>query len=574
MTRAILLSTAITFAFFIVLVRLGELMLLEHQELSAKAMSQYQRESHIKAGRGDIYDRRGRELAVSLDAQSLYCDPAQVASVRQDAMEIAKAVGVSYSEVEDKMSVTGKKHFIWIKRKLSEDQSDALKGMKLGPGIGFVDESKRYYPEGSLAAQVLGYLNMDSKAQAGVEKEYSGTLTDKGGKVVVERDATGKILSQGVQMESRGDNVVLTIDEGLQFIAESALDEAMQKWKAESAVVIMMDPYTGGILAMSSRPTFNPNDPGAAEAAARRNRAIMDVYEPGSVFKIVMGSAGLETGTVTPQSVFNCYGGRFSVGGRTFHDVEKNGILTFEQIIQKSSNVGSIQVALKLGPERLYKYARLLGFGQKTDIDLPSETGGYAKLPHSDVSLASMAIGYGVAVTPLQILRAYSAIANGGYLVSPHVVSRITSPDGQTISSFHGQIQRVLKPETAAIFRKILGMVTQKGGTAEQAAVDGNAVCGKTGTARLFDPRTGRYSDKYASTFVGFVPAKDPKIAMIVVFKGPKGSIYGGVVSGPVFSTIAEKAFAYLNVPRDDADQGNIVYVGKGKDSHGVVYTP
>ncbi len=572
MTRALLLSTAITFAFFVVIFRLGELMLLDHQELSAKATSQYQRTSHIEAGRGQIYDRRGRELAVSLDARSLYCDPLEVASVSSEAREVSKAIGMSYSQVAAKMAPDGKKRFVWIERKLTDEQSDAMKAMGLGPGLGFIEESRRYYPEGGLAAQVLGYLNMDNKAQDGVEKEYTKTLTDKGGKVVVERDATGKILSQGVQMESQGDNVVLTIDEGLQYIAETALDEAMKKWQARSATVIMMNPYTGGILAMASRPSFDPNDPGEYPAAARRNRAIMDLYEPGSVFKIVMSSAALENRIVTPETVFNCHGGVFTVDGRTFHDVDRNGMLTFEQIIQKSSNVGSIQVALKLGAKRYYKYLKLLGFGQKTGIDLPSESGGYARFPRTDVALASMAIGYGVAVTPLQVLRAYSAIANGGYLVTPHVVSRITSPDGQVISSFVGQPVRVLRPETAATFKKILSLVTQKGGTAQEADVDGNAVCGKTGTARLFDPRTGRYSNKYASTFVGFVPARDPKIAMIVVFKGAKGSIYGGVVAGPVFSSIAEKAFAYLNVPRDDANQNNMVYVGK--DEHGVVYTP
>ncbi len=549
-------------------------MLLDHQELAAKAMSQYKRESHIEAGRGQIYDRRGRELAVSLDARSLYCDPAQVKSPHQVAREISKAIGMSYSRIAARLAPDGKKRFVWIQRKLSDEQADALKAMKLGPGLGFVDESRRYYPEGGLAAQVLGYLNMDDQAQDGVEKEYTKTLTDKGGKVVVERDATGKILSQGVKMESKGDNVVLTIDDGLQYIAETALDEAMEKWKAQSATVIMMNPYTGSILAMASRPSFNPNDPGAFSAGGRRNRAIMDVYEPGSVFKIVMSSAALESGVVTPQSVFDCHGGRYTVGGRTFHDVEKNGMLTFEQIIQKSSNVGSIQVALKLGASRYFKYLKLLGFGQKTGIDLPSESDGYARFPRTDVSLASMAIGYGVSVTPLQVLRAYAAIANGGYLVTPHVVSRITSPDGQVISSFQGQPKRVIMPETAATFRNILSLVTQKGGTAQEADVDGNAVCGKTGTARLFDPQTGRYSDKYASTFVGFVPARDPKIAMIVVFKGAKGAIYGGVVAGPVFSSVAEKAFAYLNVPRDDADQNNIVHTGKDFSGHGVVYTP
>ncbi len=572
MNRGLLLGTVIAFGFFVVLARLAGLMLLDHAELSAKASSQYRRESRIEVKRGQIYDRHGRELAVSLDVNSLYCYRGEVASPRTVALEVSEATGMKYADLIGKMTGPGGRRFIWLRRKLTDGESKTLGNLRSQKGVGFTDEVKRYYPGGTLASQVLGYLNLDNRAMAGLERQYNGTLMNKGGKVVVERDATGKVLSEGVQMDSRGDNIVLTIDEGLQYIAETALDEAMEKWKAESASVIMMDPYTGAILAMSNRPTFNPNDPGVSAPGALRDRAIMDLYEPGSVFKIIISTAALEAGAVTPQSVFNCHGGVMTVGGRTFHDVEKNGVLTFAQIIQKSSNVGAIQVAMRIGPDKFYQYVRRLGFGQKTGIDLPWESAGDVKYPRTDVSLASNAIGYGVSVTPLQLLRAYSAIANGGYLVAPHVVSRITAPEGRVISRFREQPRRVLAPGTAAVFKSILSLVTEEGGTAAQAAVAGNEVSGKTGTARLFDPRTGRYSDKYASTFVGFVPANDPKIAMVVVFKGSKGAIYGGTVAGPVFSEIAEKAFAYLNVPRDDAAGNNTVYLGRGE--HEVVYTP
>ena len=573
MNRGLLLGTVIAFGFFVVLARLAGLMLVDHAFLSAKASSQYMRESAIKVKRGQILDRQGRDLAVSLDAKSLYCYRGEVARPRAAAMEVSKATGLEYSCLLKDMDGPGGRRFVWLKRKLSEGEAASLANLKSDRGLGFTDEMERYYPAGTLASQVLGYVNIDNKAMDGLEKQYDSTLMNKGGEVVVEKDAMGKILSEGLRMESMGDNIVLTIDEGLQYMAESALDEAMKKWKARSASLIMMDPYTGAILAMANRPTFDPNDPGDFSARDLKNRAIMDLYEPGSVFKIVMGTAALESGVVTPDSLFDCHGGVFKVGGRTFHDVEKNGVLAFWQIIEKSSNVGSIQVALKLGPDRFYRYARLLGFGSRTGIDLPWESAGRIEHPRTDVSLASNAIGYGVAVTPLQILRAYSAIANGGYLVTPHVVSEITGPDGQVISRFHcrAETKRVLAAETAATFKSILSHVTQDGGTAPAAAVAGNEVSGKTGTARLFDPRTGRYSDKYAATFLGFVPASNPKIAMIVVFKAPEGAIYGGTVAGPVFSDVASEALAYLHVPFDKGGADHLNFQGGGR---AVVYTP
>ncbi|MDA8168085.1 MAG: penicillin-binding protein 2 [Nitrospiraceae bacterium] len=575
MNRALFLSTAVAFGFLVVIVRLGNLMLLDHERLWAKAQSQYQREKQIDVKRGVIYDRRGRELAVNLDEESLYCDPTEVASPRTAALEISSVTGMKYSDVLEKVSQSGgKKHFVWLKRKLGDDEVLKLKNLAPG-GFGFVNETRRYYPNGSLASHVLGFVNVDNKAEGGVERMYESTLTNKGGKVVLERDATGKVLSQGLELESKGNNLVLTIDEGLQYIAETALDEAMRKWRADSASVIMMDPFTGDILAMANRPGYDPNDPGKTGPEGRKNRAIMDLYEPGSTFKIVAGTSAIETGAVSLGSMFDCSKGYIEAGGRKYHDVHKLGVIPFEEIFQKSSNVGAIQVAMRVGAGKYYAYAKKFGFGQKTGIDLPWEAAG--RLPDlkrfNGASLPSMAIGYGVAVTPLQILRAYSAVANGGYLVTPHVVAQILSPDGEVISSFHGTRTRILKPETAATFKRIFSLVTEDGGTAKQAAISGNHVSGKTGTSRLFDPRTGRYSGLYSSSFVGFVPEHNPRIAMIVVFKGAKGEVYGGVVAGPVFSEIAEKAFAYMNVPRDDAFKNNLVYLGD-ENQNGVKGAP
>jgi len=574
MKRSVLLSTAISFCFVIVLLRLGDLMLLDHKKLSEKGENQYQKLKDLDIRRGLIFDRRGRELAMNLDVDSVFCDPSKVASPKSAALHLSNLTGTSYTDILKKVSA-GEKQFVWIKRKLDGDTAGKLRAYK-GPdskAIGFVTEAKRVYPKGTLASHLIGFVDLDNKARAGVENSYEKDLRQKGGKILVEKDASGKVLSHGADTELWGNNLVLTIDEGLQFIAERALDEGMEKWKAEAGTVVMMDPHTGEILAMANRPTFDPNRPGSVRPEAVRNRAIMDLYEPGSTFKLVLAAAAIEEKVFSPGTRFDCTSGSIQVGGRSFHDVHKNGVLAFEEVIQKSSNVGSIQIGLKLGYERLYSYAKKFGFGELTGIDLPSEARGRLTRPEKawGTSIAALSIGYEVSVTPMQVLRAYSAAANGGLLPAPHVVREVRSPGGELLKKFEPDLIRALKPETAARLKKILAMVTEEGGTATLAAVEGNRVSGKTGTARLYDPRTRRYSGEYMSSFVGFVPVDKPKIAMIVVIKGAKGAVYGGVVAAPVFRDIAERAFAYMNVPRDDMEDNNLVYLG---GDYGVRETP
>lgn len=566
MNRFLILSTTLVFGFGLVLVKLGGLMLLDHDRLSEKAMSQYQRERDIEPRRGLIYDRRGRELAVNLDVESLFADPSLVAAPQRAALRLSADTGLTYKEILGKISGDGKR-FVWVKRKMDDGEAQKVKEEKI-KGTGFQAEVKRFYPKGALAAHVLGFVDMDNHSRAGVERQYESTLMNKGGKVVlISKDATGRVLSQGVQMESRGDDIVLTIDEGLQYIAETALEEAVKKQRSGQGAIIMMDPRTGEILAMAARPAFDPNDPGGVGPDALRNTAIAGLYEPGSTFKIVMGSATVEDNVLQPDARFDCSKGYIEVSGRKYSDAHRMGLLSFEQIIQKSSNVGTIQVAFKLGPERLYKFARKLGFGEKTGIDLPWELPGRLRenpSRWSGTSLASTAIGYEVSVTPLQMLRAYAAVANGGYLPVPHIVKEILSPEGEVISRYNPPAVKAIEPSTAARMRAIFSLVTEAGGTAQKADVKGNCVSGKTGTARLFDPRLKRYSDDYMSSFVGFVPSGDPRLVMIVVIRTHKGGeIYGGEVAAPVFSEVAEKAFAYMNVPRDDSIKNNVVLLGE-----------
>ncbi len=550
--RAIILNTAIAFGFFIVLLRLVDIMILNHQRLNERAKMQQLKGEDVQVRRGTIFDRYGREMAVNLELESLYCDPAEVVSSEKSAYVLSGLTGKPSQAILAKLNSGG--HFVWLDRKLEPDIARRIKETKM-KGLAFVPDAKRFYPKGHLASHVLGFVDIDNKGIEGVELRYHGTLSTSGGKVLLSRDASGKTLSQGVDMEYRGNNLVLTIDEGLQYIVETELDNAIEKWRAVAAAAIMMDPLTGDILALANRPSFNPNSLSGSKNFERRNRAITDCYEPGSTFKIIIGTAALEEKVVTLDTPFDCSRGVVEVGRRVIHDAHKHGLLTFKEVIQKSSNVGSVMVGMKLGKERIYKYAKAFGFGEKTGIDLPGEVSGLIRPPEkwSGVSIGSVPIGQEVAVTPLQVLRAYSAIANGGLLVTPHVASRVISPDGKTIWTFTGETKRVLSQRTAETFRDILKTVTEEGGTAKSAAVSGNNVAGKTGTAQMVDPHTRRYSkEKFISSFVGFVPADSPRIAMIVVIYEPRGQIYGGVVAAPVFKKIAENALSYLEVPRED----------------------
>ncbi len=559
--RAVILNTAIGFCFFIVLLRLTDIMVLNHDRLYERAKIQQVKGEDVRMRRGMIFDRHGRDLAVNIELESLYCDPAEVLSPEESAYVLSDITGKPSRAILTKLSSGGR--FIWLNRKLAPDTAKKIKDMKI-KGLGFVPDEKRYYPKGYLASQILGFADIDNKGIEGIELKYDSYLSTDGGKVLFTRDASGKTLSKGVDMESKGSNLVLTIDEGLQYMVEAEIERAMEKWHASAATAIMMDPFTGEILALANRPSFNSNDVSGSKNFERRNRAITDCYEPGSTFKIIIGTAALEEKAVSLESTFDCSRGVVEVGRRLIHDVHRHGVLTFKEVIQKSSNVGSVMIGMRLGKERIYKYAKAFGFGDKTGIDLPGEVSGWIRPPEkwSGISIGSVPIGQEVAVTPLQVLRAYSAIANGGFLVTPHLVSRIISPDGQLLWTPRLDSKKVISRETAETFKDILKTVTEEGGTAKSASVEGNDVAGKTGTAQMVDPRTKRYSkEKYVSSFVGFVPADNPKIAMIVVIYEPKGQIYGGVVAAPVFKGIAENALSYLDVPREDSHRNMLVVV-------------
>ncbi|MEW6067063.1 MAG: penicillin-binding protein 2 [Nitrospirota bacterium] len=562
--RAIILNTAIVFSFCLIFLRLADLMIFNHGRLSERAKQQHIKVEDVQARRGIIFDRRGRELALNIELESLYCDPESLNLDRESLIKLSSAISKESKVILSKIPEQGR--FAWIERKIDPEIVKKVKELDI-KGMGFINEAKRFYPKREIASHVLGCVGIDNQALEGIELQYDSHLKTSGGKVFLGRDANGNTLSSGEDTEAQGNNVVLTIDEGLQYIIEKEIDKAMSKWKATGMSVIMMDPFTGEILALANSPSYNPNNPGRTSNSDRRNRAITDCYEPGSTFKIVIGVAALEEMIVKPNALFDVSKGYINVGGKVIHDDHKHKSLTFREIIQRSSNVGIITVGMKLGEEKIFKYAKLLGFGDKTGIDLPGEISGWIPSPEkwSGTSIGAISIGYEVAVTPLQILRAYSTIANGGYLVNPYVVSEIISPEGQIVASFRNSgKKRIISTRTAEAFKNILKSVAEEGGTGINASIKGNGVAGKTGTTRIIDPKTNMYSrEKFISSFVGFVPADNPNLAMIVVIHEPKGASYGGMVAAPVFRDIAEQALSYLKIPREDYPLKNYLLVSR-----------
>lgn len=557
--RLKIISLFFFLSFVLVIFRLFLIMFIEHEVYLQRATMQQVKREDIIPKRGNIYDRKGRDLAISLEKDSLFIDPLQIKG--QDTVKLlSNYINFNYDEVIN--GTEKSRRFVWIKRKLDDEVSQKIKELKL-EGVGLITEHTRYYPKGYIASHIIGFVNIDEEGMEGLEHYYDQYLKAQKYSKVVLRDGAGKKLSDGNYIEIRGNDIFITIDEGLQYIVEKYLDEAVNKWQASSATAIMMEPYTGEILALANRPSYNPNNiKNIKNLSVLRNRSITDLYEPGSTFKIVTASAALEEKVVKTSTKIDCSLGFIEVGGKKIKDVHRNGVLTFEEVIQKSSNVGTIKIAMMLGRERLYKYVKKFGFGEKTEIDLPGEVSGYVRPVNkwSGTSIGAIPIGQEVAVTALQVLRAYSAIANGGYLVKPFIVSEIRSPDGNILYKAVIKRERILSENTALTMREILKKVTQEGGTAKTAKVEGNNVAGKTGTAQKYDPKTGRYSkDKFISSFVGFIPAEAPRIALIVVIHDPKGAHYGGVVAAPVFKAISDEALAYLNIPRDDALQKGLV---------------
>jgi cell division protein FtsI (penicillin-binding protein 3) len=533
-------------------VRLAYLQTSQHEWLSKRARAQQTGVESEQAVRGLILDRQGRELARSVDVDSFFADPRQVENVDETVARLAHVIDVDSLALASRLkdAKDARRGFEWLARKVDAERAKAVLDLKL-KGVYSIEEQKRRYPNGALAAHVLGYVGLDEKGLAGVEQIYDASLKGEAGRVVFDKDGQRKSFESAGSSAQDGRTVVLTIDQTVQYIVERELAAAVERTHAKSAAAVVLDPRTGEVLALANVPTFDPNEAGGTSAEARRNDALQNIYEPGSTFKLVAYTAALEEKLITPDTRIECPGS-ISLPGRVVHD-HARGSLTATEALAKSSNVAAIKLGQRLGNERLYEYIRRLGFGSKTGIELPGETAGLVR-PVSKWqpgSIGSVPIGQEVGVTPVQMAAAYAAIANDGVRIAPHLVREVRDAEGRVAEQAQPETHRVVSEETARELRGMLESVTLKG-TAKAARLEGYAAAGKTGTAQKIDPKTHAYSQtKYVASFVGFAPASRPAAVIIVVLDEPEGLHQGGQVSAPVFSAIADQILPYLDVMPD-----------------------
>lgn len=555
--RIRLIGGVFAFFFAITVARAFYLQIIEKEQLVRLAERQYQKIVPLTPVRGVIYDRNNAPLAVSIEMDSCYAEPRSIDNVRDVAARLAPFLGMSRETLERKLN--GNRNFAWLQRRMPPDLVQKIKELDLD-GIGFVKETKRFYPNGEVAGHVIGFTGLDPDGLEGVELKYNSTILGSTGYLVTERDALGRDVAQKgtvVTKASKGQNVTLSLDKNIQYITEKELAKAVTDSGAKGGMALVVEPQSGRVLAMANYPSFNPNAYSRYSPSFLRNKTIVDSFEPGSTFKVFLIAAALEEKVVTPNDAFNCENGSYSIGGRTIHDTHKYGRLTVADILKYSSNIGAAKIGGRLGQERLYNHLKDFGFGARSGIDLPGEAYGYLRNGSQwfGVDLATISFGQGVSATALQLVMAVSAVANGGMLMKPYVVEKISDENGVEMEQISPQERRrVISPETARVMARMMEGVATEGGTGMNAAVEGYRVAGKTGTAQKVDPVTRGYSvDKRTASFVGFIPADNPKLVILVVVDEPKTSPYGGVVAAPAFSAIAQQSLCYLKVPPDPA---------------------
>ena len=546
-------SEAVFLVFFIFLLFcIGRLLFIQFfrsSYLTSIAKKQHNQFVELESRRGAIYDCNLKAQAFNLSMDSLYATPNTIKDSYKESIveKLSPILGGDRAYIRDRLY--RKKSFIWLARKLTPDKAEAIKALKI-KGLGFMKETKRIYPNGYLASHVIGFSGMDNMGLEGIERDFDKYLKGSAGWAIFLRDARQKKLDiwEKMVLPVDGLDLVLTIDEVIQYIAERELDKAFKTFHAKGASIIVMDPHTGRILAMASRPSYDLNDHSSANKDSMRNRSICDLFEPGSVFKIVTASAALEEKKVTEEDKFFCENGAYQVGGRILHDHRSHGILTFRQVIEESSNIGTVKVAMILGADIVYQYLKAFGFGSKLGIDLSGEISGMIKPPRSwsKTSITAIPIGQEVGVTALQLASAISVIANGGQLMKPYIIDSVRDKDGRIIKQNKPVlIRKVISVDTAMRIKKILTGAVEEG-TGKLAKVSGFSAAGKTGTAQKLEPN-GTYSHtKFVASFIGFAPAEDPILAIVVTVDEPHPYYFGGVVAAPVFQKVAGDAIRYI----------------------------
>jgi cell division protein FtsI/penicillin-binding protein 2 len=583
-TRILTLAFLILLGLGAVLGRLIQLQIVQYRDYLARAHRQQQRIVEVSPRRGVLYDRNLHELAMSIPEDSCFAVPGEITDAGMVARLLAGVLGMEREEIETRL--TASKSFVWIARKLPPEKVERIQALNLR-GIYFQKESQRFYPKGELAAHALGYVDIDGRGLGGVEYQYEDRLRGKPVQMLVMADARRRWYERHGPDADEAANLVLTLDENVQYIAEKALTAAIASTHAKAGAILVQDPNSGELLALANWPSFDPNTAGAAPPEARMDRAVSALYEPGSTFKIVTVAAALEEGITNPDEVIDCQMGSIVIANHLIHDHKPFGLLTVTQVLSQSSDVGAIKLGLRLGAAKFYDYIRAFGFGAPTGIELPGETRGILRRLEnwSAISIGGVSMGQEVGVTPVQLVSAFSAIANGGMLHRPRVIREIRScgtstsacppapahgptPSAEVAASHSGSpsedsTRRAIRPETAAALRRMLEHVILDG-TGKLARLEGYTVAGKTGTAQKIDPATGRYSARdYIASFVGFAPVNSSAVTVLVVLDSPAGGHHGGEVAAPVFRQVAQQTLSYLHVPPDipttvPAEQGSL----------------
>ena len=535
-----------------ILVRLFVLQIVDYSWLKHRAERQQSHTVELSAQRGVIYDRNLHPMAMSLSVDSIFAVPSEIDDVPETAQRLGPVLGLDAQDLEHRLNST--RGFVWVARKVTATQEAAVKSLGMR-GIYFQPESKRFYPKGELAANVVGYVGMDGNGLAGIERSYDDEIRGHNGKALIEVDARHHVYDQFQTEPETGKSVVLTVDQNIQYIVQQELDAQVEAMHALRGMAIVENPSTGEILALANSPTFNPNQYSKSPVQLLGDPVVTDVYEPGSVFKLVTLAAGLQEGLTNPNEVIDCGMGKIEVGGRIIHDHARFGDITLTEILQHSSDVGSIKIGLRLGDERFYKYIRAFGFGQRTGIELPGESSGLVRPPNrwTPVSIGAVSMGQEVAVTPVQIIAMVSALADGGIYHAPHiVVGTYDDNSGADAPQFHPSPgRRIVSAEVADEMKGMMEQVVLAG-TGQHTQLNGYSSAGKTGTAQKADAGGRGYSahDVIAS-FAGYAPADHPAIAMLVVIDSPRGLHDGGVVAGPAWKRMADRILPYLGIPHD-----------------------
>ena len=530
-----------------------ELQVLQSDKFSASAKKQHSRVYKMPPIRGGLYDRNKKPLATSVWATSIYLNPKKVKDPDKLARAISKPLGISSKKLRS--LARSDKPFVWIKR--GEDRETAKKIEALGiPGVGFAEEPKRIYPNGSLLGQAIGFTNIDLKGVEGLEYGFEKMLAGKPATARIRTDGRGNRISDALlnakEQSTKGNDVLLTVDSNIQHITETALAKGIREMKADRGAVLLMNPQTGEILSMASYPFFDPNRFGEFSQKTRKNLPVWMSFEPGSTLKVFLAATLLEEKMGDENTEYDCENGKRRIGPKVIKDVHGHGILTVSETITYSSNICAWKMGKTLGKKKLHDSLRNFGFGKTVGVDLPGEASGRIQnlRKWGDIELATISFGQGISVTAIQLATALSSIANGGYLMKPYIVKKIVSPDGKVLLEKNPEVlKRVISYDTASKVTEILEQVVENG-TGKNARISGYKIAGKTGTAQMPNPETGTYyENRYLSSFIGFAPADDPRLALVVIVENPRKHTYGGVVAAPIFKSITEKVLFYMRIP-------------------------